>query len=228
MFKKIRTSVFIIVSALIVVGCSAPITKQQHSGFLANYEGFVDSKKYDYTKVYRDDSFPREKLQTLNKIKVQPFEIWLQPENGSDLNPQQLVELSKYFSQRLQEKLSLFYQIVDSHSHDSLTIRGAFSGVELREPEVSVSDFVPIKLVLNTGNAAYLQVTDKRDVITRVSMEMEFLYGVEQKRIFALVSTKQLDATIANNGQDNVKAVEALLDDWVAQFVARLVEIKGE
>ena len=41
------------------------------------------------------------------------------------------------------------YQMTEVATEETLTIRGAFSGVKLMEPEISATDFLPIKLVFN-------------------------------------------------------------------------------
>ena len=82
-------------------------------------------------------------------------------------------------------------------------------------------------MVLNAGNAAYLNITDKKDVITTVSIEVELLQGLTQERIFALIATKKIDTTIANSGVDNVAAVKDLLDLWVNNFIVKLTKTRA-
>ena len=90
------------------------------------------------------------------------------------------------------------------------------------------TDFVPFRMVINAGNLAYLQIVDKSDVTTKVSVEIEFLKGIRRERILAAISTKYLDTTIANSGEDNMTVVKELLDMWAAKFVDRLVEIRAD
>ena len=71
-----------------------------------------------------------------------------------------------------------------------------------------------------------MQIADKRDVTTKVSLEIEFLKGMKRKKILAAISTKYVDATIANSGTDNVNVVKELLTLWADDFVERLVELK--
>ena len=90
------------------------------------------------------------------------------------------------------------------------------------------TDFIPFRMVINAGNFAYLQITDKSDVTTKVSVEIEFLKGVRRERILAAISTKYVDTTIANSGVDNMTVVKELVEMWAEKFVDRLVEIRAD
>ncbi|MDP2560667.1 DUF3313 domain-containing protein [Psychrobium sp. 1_MG-2023] len=220
---------FIVISTFFLLGGCASTTNQAKSGFLKNYDGFVDSKEHDYAKVYRAPGFGRDTIAKVKDIKLVPFEMWLTPGPNTTFNPKQLAELSIYFDQVMREKLSANnYRLVKFARRDTLTIRGAFSGVRFDEPELAPTDLIPFRIVLNAGNAAYLKMTDKKDVITKVSVEMEFLKGIKKERIFAVMATKYVDATLANDGQDNLTAVKQLLDAWATSFVARLVEVREQ
>ncbi|EPJ55866.1 MAG: lipoprotein [Osedax symbiont Rs2] len=218
---------FTLLALFLLSGC-ATTTTQQHSGYFSSYQGFVDSKDYDYTKTYNVDASDREALAQVKSINLVPFEMWLSPASNANFNAQQLAGLSRYFHAQLGQKLQKNgFNIVDSAGSETLTIKGAFSGISFSAPELAPTDFIPFRIVLNAGNAAYLQVTDKKDVITEVSIEAEFLIGEQQQRIFALIATKYVDATVANSGSDNVLAVQQLLDVWVTNFVAKLSDIKS-
>ncbi|MGL1957597.1 MAG: DUF3313 domain-containing protein [Colwellia sp.] len=208
-------------------GCTN-ITNQKQSGFLKSYDGFVDSTKYDYTKTYHAKGFGRETMSKLKEIKLIPFEIWIKPSDNPKFNAQQLLALSAYFHESMKTKLEYNnFTIVEKISADTLTIRGAFSGVKLTEPELEITDFVPFRIMTNAGNAVYLQVSNQKDVITKVSVELEFLQGEKQKRVFALIASKYIDATVANNGDDNIKSVQALLDIWANNFVEKIVAVRN-
>lgn len=217
-----------LVILVLLSGCTSTNVFKE-TGFLKNYEGFVESEQFDHTKVYRAKGIDKSALTQVKEIYVQPFEMWITPRPDAHFNYQQLVEISAYFHQSMLTRLrENNYEIVDKITSDTLTIRGAFSGIRLEAPELEVTDFIPFRVVLNAGNAAYLQVTDSKDVITKVSIELEFLKGKEQERIFAVMTSKFVDATVANNGSDNMKVVKMLLDNWVDRFVERLVSIKAE
>jgi len=228
MFYKTSSLFFSFLIILTTSGC-INITDQQKSGFLKNYDDFVDVSDPDYTKVYKAPNFTLSTIATMKRIKLVPFEMWVTPGPEVKFSVEQLKELSHYLNQQLTSKLTAKnYQIVEHVGPETITIRGALSGVKFENPELSPLDFIPFRLVVNAGNYAYLQIADKQDVTTKVSLEIEFLQGVRQKRILAAITTKYVDATIANSGIDNLKAVQYLLDDWADKFVNRLVDIRAE
>ena len=215
--------------ALIVLsGCSTASTQKQ-TGFLDNSEQFIDSKEYHYTKIYTAKIFDAKRVAQLTDIKLEPFELWFNTQSSDNFDPQQLTELSNYFHHKMISQLQANnYNLVERASADSLTIRVAFSNIHFAAPKLSFTDLVPFRAVINSDNAAYLDITDKKDVTTSVSIEVEFLQGLPQQRVLALITTKQLDSTIARSGAENVKAVKALLDIWVYNFVHKITAIRSE
>lgn len=232
MLLKIHKTFSTLISILLVIfflsGCMN-ITEQQQSGFLKNYDGFEDVYDPDYTKVYRSENFTIDMIADMQRVKLVPFEMWITPSDDAKFTPEELKEFSQYFHQQMTARLTANnYEVVDLLGPRTLIIQGAFSGVKFEEPAVMPTDFVPFRMVMNAGNLAYLQIVDKSDVTTKVSVEIEFLKGIRRERVLAAISTKYVDTTIANSGEDNIKVVKELLDMWAAKFVDRLVEIRAD
>jgi len=225
--NKLSCLAVLMISAFLS-GCASHVNQVQ-SGFLGDYSQLKTANNFENTKIYQASNFDRDTLAAIREIKIVPFEIWIQhPENndGIRLNPQRLQELSRYFHQQLKQALQNDYQLVEKAGSETLIIQGAFSEVKLSEPELSVTDFIPVRLVLNAGNAAYLNVTNQQDVITEVSIEAEFLLGNTSQRVFAMTATKQVDSTIGQSNDEAFKAVIDVLDIWVKNFVNKLANIR--
>lgn len=226
--KKFYAKTGLVLATLLLSGCMN-ITDQQTSGFLKDYEGFEDAYDPEYTKVYRSKNFTIDMIADMQRIKLVPFEMWITPGPEAKFSPEDLEELSQYFHQQMKNRLiANNYKIVKLLGPRTTTIQGAFSGVKFEDPELMPNDFIPFRMVLNAGNFAYLQITDKSDVTTKVSVEIEFLKGVRRERILAAISTKYVDTTIANSGEDDMTVVKELLDMWAEKFVDRLVEIRAD
>ncbi|TWX65235.1 DUF3313 domain-containing protein [Colwellia demingiae] len=226
--KTFSTVTTILLVTLLLSGCMN-ITDQQQSGFLKDYEGFEDVYDPDYTKVYRSKNFTIDMIADMKRVKLVPFEMWVTPSPEAKFSPEELDQLSQYFHQQMRARLlANNYKVVELMGPRTIIIQGAFSGVKFDEPELMPTDFVPFRMVMNAGNFAYLQITDKSDVTTKVSVEIEFLKGIRRERILAAISTKYVDTTIANSGEDNMTVVKELLDMWAAKFVDRLVEIRAD
>ena len=155
--------------------------------------------------------------------------MWIKVSENNNtvmLNTQRLQELNIYFHQKLKNALKADYRLVDVVNPNTLTIKGAFSNIKLSEPELSVTDFIPIRIVLNAGDAAYLNMTNQKNVITEVSIEVEFLLGKSSQRVFAMTATKQIGLTMGQSGDDGFKTVTQVLDIWIGSFVKKLAQIR--
>jgi len=214
----------ILLPALLLGGCSSTPTNVK-SGFLGDYSQLTTAANYDNTRIYQHSDF---NLSQIKKIKVVPFEIWLDQTTQLQnlrVNTQQLAQLQQHFYQQLTQGLSQYYELVDEADSETLIIRGAFSRLKLSEPSLSVSDFVPVRIVLNAGNSAYLVATSQQDLISEVSIEAEFLLGDDKTRMFALTATKELDVTVSDENQGNFAAVKEVLDLWAVNFIKKIAEI---
>jgi hypothetical protein len=223
--KLLYIAVFFL--TVFLTGCANNLNHLQ-SGFLGDYSQLKESEVHDNTKVFQATGFEQSTLAAVKEIKIVPFEIWINPSqnnNSALLNPQRLQKLSFYFHQRLKQALQNDYRLVETTSSKTLTIQGAFSNIKLSEPELSVTDFIPVKMVLNTGNVAYLKLTNQKNVITEVSIEVEFLLGETSKRVFAMTATKRMDLTMKQSG-DGFKAVTEVLDTWIDNFIKKLASIR--
>lgn len=220
---KILTFVILL---LTITGC-ANNTTQKTTGFLSSYAGFIDSNEYDFTKTYTAKDFNAQSIAKIKDIRLEPFELWIGNNSHANFNPQQLGELSRYFHHQLSRELrNKNYRIIDETTATSLTVRGAFSNIKLDSPDLSPLDFVPFRIILNAGNSAYLKITDKKDVITALSIEVEFLQGLPQKRVFALIATKEKDATVAIDNSGNLPAIKKILDTWAINFASKISLIR--
>lgn len=221
-----RTQILLlIVSSLVIQGCSSQL-KQTQSGFLQDYSQLKLVKEYQDTMVYEAEFFDKNALANVKSLKLVPFEIWVKQTDAVGINTEQLKKMHQYFHRQLKEKLQVNYRIVNRVEENTLTIRGAFSGVKIEESSLSATDFIPIRIVLNAGNSAYLTATNQKDVISEVSIEAEFLLGLNTKRAFAMTATKQLDTTVKDASEGNFDAVTKVLDIWINNFVKKLNAVK--
>lgn len=210
-----------------ISGCASN-TNQSTVGFLGKYDNLVDSPKYNLTKVYTADGIDMKNITNVSEVHLIPFELWLTEQGKANFNPTQLSRLSLYFHLKLSHELQLKgYIIVDKASPKALTVRGAFSNITLSQPDLSPTDFIPFRIVLNAGNAAYLKISDQKDIITSISIEVEFLQGKPQQRVFAMIATKNLEHSIAADNSENIQSVKRVLDTWAINFSEQMSQLKN-
>ena len=189
---------------------------------MSDYSKLRDSSKYENTRVYVSPKFDKSLLAVSGKIKIEPFEIWIRQENIQSFNPDRLVELSQYFHGELTRGLQSSYQIMDVADKDTVTIRGAFTNVKLQTPSMSATDFIPIRLIINAGNSAYLQMTDQQNLVGQLAIEAEFLMGLDNEPTFMMIATKSLESTVSEDVEGNSKALENVLKVWADNFVTEI------
>ncbi|MFT6990873.1 MAG: hypothetical protein ACJASL_002856 [Paraglaciecola sp.] len=214
-----------LIAFLFMQGCASQLDNTK-SGFLGDYSRLQDNKEYENSKIYVESGFDNKRLASIQSIKLEPFEVWLEANLKSAFNANQLADIVHYFHKTMSQKLGENYQLVQKADENTLTIRGAFSGIKFSDPKLSVTDFVPFRIVLNAGNAAYLMATEQKDIFTEISIETEFLLGSDNHRVFAMTATKEVEGTINKNGDDNVKTVTEVLDIWIDNFITRLKKVR--
>lgn len=219
--------IFVLLLGGLLSGCATP-HKQTQSGFLGDYSQLQDAEKVENTRVYFSKEFSRQYLSEITEIQIAPFEVWInQPATDANivLKSTTLARLSKYIYAQLKQKLAMHYKIVEKAGDKGINIRGAFTDIKVKNPEMSVTDFIPVRVVLNAGNSVYLDLTDQKDVVTEVSIEVEFVSGESGQRVFAMTATKELDLTV-NNKDSGFEAVAQVIDIWVDNFVSKLTQTK--
>lgn len=226
--KKLRFLVIYValLAVTILSGCTST-PEHLETGFLSNYDELKTSEEFEDARVYLAPNFSRGTVGNIEKIQVVPFEVWLQANDAAVVSSEQLTKLVLYFHSALNAALSNNYQMVDTPGPDTLTIRGAFSAIKIAQPELSPTDFIPFRMVLNAGNAAYLSATEQQDLVTQVGIEVEFKIGAEASPLFAMTNVKTLDTRVNNSKSANLDAVKQVLDNWVENFVVKLAEVRN-
>lgn len=209
---------------LLMLGC-ATTTKTTHSGYLDNYQALKPLANYPGTSAYKAQGFNDDYLKQVQKVHIQPFEVWLDEANLKGINLEQMAELTRYFQQELKQQLSPHYQIVERIDAETLVIQGAFTKAKTQAPEVNAADILPFRIVMNAGNIAYLTATGQKDVVTEVGIEVKFNQG--NLLLFAMTANKELDLTVVDDKAGNSEAVKQVLAQWAKNFSRHINFIKG-
>ncbi|MBQ4862626.1 DUF3313 domain-containing protein [Pseudoalteromonas sp. MMG013] len=221
----------IILFGLFVSACSS--VQHTQTGFLEDYQLLKPNEEYPDVLMYRSPQLNKARMQKINTIYLPKFEVWLNANDNAEflsINQSHIIKLSHYMQSQLQKKLSPYYQVVTIKpsvlSENTLVVKGAFTNIDFQETSLDVRDFVPVKLVYNAGKSAYLAATEQTEVVTSVSLESAFYIAEQIEPVFMMTASKQLEAVIKANGEENVQAVKAVLDIWVNNFVSSMTKNK--
>ncbi len=215
---------------MLISGCASTL-KQHKSGFLGDYSALQDSAEYENAQVYVAPLFGQQQLAQITAIKLVPFEVWIETENSAGetvINADLLAKLHVYFHSTLKKALTAKnYRLVEESGPGVLTIRGAFADIKFTEPDMSAADLIPIKLVINASKSAYLSATDQRDVLSQVAIEVEFLMGDKDTRVFAMTVSRALEASVSQGTEGNYQAAVQIFDIWIENFINKLEKVKA-
>ena len=222
--KKLLSVIGFVASSFYLSGCSS--TEQaKETGFLSNYEQLQPSKKYRDTNVYIADSFNVKAMASVKSVNIRPFELWLPTSELSALGSKSVNAAIAYLHQSMQASFEKFYTIAPPDDKNALIVRGAISQVRISESELTPLDFIPFRVVMNAGNAAYLLATEQQDLVTKVGIEMEFVDPKTQQTLFAMTAVREIDTTVTNDVSSNTEAVKSVFDSWIEGLTDALQEV---
>ncbi|WP_322998055.1 DUF3313 domain-containing protein [Castellaniella sp.] len=140
------------------------------------------------------------------------------------LSPDRLQEISNYYVSRLAAALGTHYRVVQKPGPGVARLRIAVVGLVEAGPQLKIRDLVPAKALFNVARMA----VDETPHALRMSIESEARDSQTGKLLGAAVDSRQSRTTVS--GRDTPPSddqVHALVDYWVARFVARLDRANG-
>lgn len=216
----------LLIIGTLISGC-ASTSNSSSSGFLDDYSQLKPSNNYPDTFAYQAKGFDNKYLKAVTKVHVQPFEVWLDENNLKGVNLQQMAEFIGYFQAQLKQQLAEHYQVVNTPDSSTLVIQGAFTKAKTQAPDLSATDILPFRIVMNAGNIAYLTATGQKDLVSEVGIEVKFTEGTSDKLLFAMTANKILDVTVQDNSSGNAEAVKKVLLEWATNFARHINRIKS-
>ena len=168
--------ILVICSVILLNGCVNREVPKQKSNFLKNYSNFKPIPHAEVAWFSRTQHFDYQKFKAYDKIAFAPVELWLsknEPYQIKDLKKQE--SITHYFENAVKARLKENKQIVRPGTRDSLLIKLAITYLGERSPELDPLDILPFRIVLNSGEMAYLAATGKKVVIGEATVEAEFI-----------------------------------------------------
>ena len=204
--------------------------KPAFSGFLGDYSGFQESDRVKGAWTYTKPGMSITDLGKYSKVILDPVVVY----GGSDdvfrdIDQAQLQQAADDFHAELASKLGSDYPVVTEPGPDVLHVRTALTGSVPKAPEHSVFSYIPVALVFNAGKAAADAATDKKEIQVDVTVEMEFMDSVSNKRLMAAVDSRMAGKeTVAKSDPDyNAKTMDAAFEFWAKTIKDRLDEAHG-
>jgi hypothetical protein len=204
--------VLVCCTIFILWGCTARrIKSYEESGFLGDYSQLVKGGENKPNLVYVK---PGIDLRPYDKVMIDQVVVFMNPHSEhKGIQPDQMMELSKYFHQALTDSFKVRYEIVDGPGPGVLRIRTAITDVEPGRPVAnSMSTVIPVGMAASAVNRA---VNDSNLGVGRASVEVELLDSVSNERLAAAVDRREGRKRVVSGKWTDIKKA---FDYWAERL----------
>jgi len=139
-------------------------------------------------------------------------------------DPAQAVSIGDYYKSRMAAALAQHYQVVTAPGPGVTRLRVALVGIVEVQQQLKPRDLLPYKAAFDVLR----RVVDKNPYVLRMSFEAEALDSESGQLIGETIDSRESKSTVAGqSARPSDKQVHALIDYWVARFVAKLDKANG-
>lgn len=215
----------ILISALFLTlsGCAAhkqDIKDVTYSGFLSDYSMLEPGDDTQAVLVYRN---PQLNAAAYDKILLEPIVVFYhQDAEYKGIHPDELKELTDYFTQELRTALS-GYTLVDSAAPGTLRFRIALTDLKPANPvSGTMTSLIPVGMAIT---AASKVATGEHTSIGETAIEIEVLDAVTNERLAAAVDRR---AGAKGPFRGKYKDAQEAFTYWSELIKQRLDELYGK
>jgi hypothetical protein len=152
----------------------------------------------------------------------EPVQVYLTPNpDYKGVQPDALKRMTDGFLDSFRGALTPSYQLVHEAGPDVLRVRTAITGVQMTNPALGVTDFIPVKALFNLGRKA----TGEAPMVVEMSAEMEVLDADGNTLILAAASRKG-EKTLKQDDKITWDEMSAITDYWAKGFRSRLDQLR--
>lgn len=211
----------IVLSTLLISGSAwaedNPAT--QNSGFLKDYSQLQPAKDREGVRIFINKTAD---YSAYTKIMFEPVQVYLTPNpDYKGVQPDALKRMTDGFLDSFRGALTPSYQLVHEAGPDVLRVRTAITGVQMTNPALGVTDFIPVKALFNLGRKA----TGEAPMVVEMSAEMEVLDADGNTLILAAASRKG-EKTLKQGDKITWDEMSAITDYWAKGFRSRLDQLR--
>ncbi len=198
-----KTIVLVCCTLFMLWGCTARrINSYEESGFLGDYSQLVKGGENKPNLIYVKSGID---LRPYDKVMIDQVVVFINPDSEhKGIQPDQMMELSKYFHQALIDSFKVRYEIAEGPGPGVLRIRTAITDVEPGRPVAnSMSTVIPVGMAASAVNRA---VNDSNLGVGRASVEVELLDSVSEERLAAAIDRREGRKRVVSSKWTDIKA----------------------
>jgi hypothetical protein len=197
-----------------------PADAPQYSGFLGDYSQLQPVSGKEGVLVYINKGVD---YSAYTKVMIAPVEIWTSPSSDyKGVQPDALKRMTDNMRASFVGALKPAYPVVDQSGPGVLTVRIAITGVQLTNPALNATDFVPIKALFNFARSA----SGDAPQVAEMTAEMEVL-DANGKRVAEAVVTRKGSKEVAQGAEITWSQLQGITDFWGKSFRQRLDQLRG-
>jgi len=206
---------------------SAPLVP---SGFLSDYAKLKPVDGVEGTYRYIDTGI---RLRPYEKVMIDPVRLMLAPgADAANVDPDVMKGLSDAVRMEFVGALLSDYQadvgerwgyrIVDQPGPDVIRVRLAITGIHPVRPNLSATDFIPIKAVFNVARDA----AGNAPRVAELTAEVEVL-DPAGRMVAEAVATRKSDMTLPQGEDIRWKELKGIAATWARSFRQQLDELRA-
>lgn len=209
---KLSRFLLLLGSVLLLGACtSTTATKENYSGFLADYSQLEKVKLADGTATLRWTS-PDLKGKNYRKIFIDPVVVYPAPKSSAQVNYKLIIDAAAYLEKAVAQQIrGAGMEVVDTPAPGTLRLRAAITTVESKAEGMKAYEVIPIAAIV----AGISTVAGTRDRNVEAFLEAE-LTDISSGEVMARVVKKGIsEKTLENDKtQVQVKDLKPTLDRW--------------
>lgn len=211
----------VIFTTLLAVNCAwaQDDSARQYSGFLKDYSKLQPAKDREGVMIYINKMAD---YSGYTKIMFEPVQVYVTPNpDYKGEQPEVLKRMTGGFLDSIRAALTPAYQLVHEPGSDVLRVRTAITGVQLVNPALGATDFIPVKAVFNLGRKA----TGNAPMVAEMTAEMEVL-DADGKSLVMATATRKGKKTLKQGEKITWEEMSAITDYWAKGFRQRLDHLR--
>ncbi|HEX2531159.1 MAG TPA: DUF3313 domain-containing protein [Burkholderiaceae bacterium] len=191
------------------------------SGFLGDYSQLKPVPDREGVMLYIDRSAD---YRPFTKIMFDPVQVYVAPSpDQAQLAPDVAALFNTNAMASFRKELEPKYHVVTAPGPDVLRVRTAITGIQPVKPERGISDYIPIKALVNVGREA--AGIGRR--VVEMTAEMEVL-DPNGKRLVAATATRKGDKALPQGERVTWSQLSSITDYWAKGFRQRLDELRRD
>ena len=227
--KSLITLILIYCVGTLLLGCVTTQPPNARTEFLKSYHVFKPNPNASDAWISTTPHFNLDRFKHYQKIAIAPVSLWLEQGQAFQIQDKaKQQQMKQYLEQAIRQQLHSSKQLVPMGTKDALQVNLAITYLGERSPELEPLDILPFRMVINSGELAYLTATKQKKSIGQASLEIAFTDTNTGENLAAAIVKSEYDERYVDDQPDNIEAIKPILDSWAKRLLKALSSISQD